>query len=100
MCAENIVVLPELENAIADKNVLALHIRESLKEVDELLKSLKNKSVEKLKEVEHKMASIRIELDSVSNELSINKYTALILLCVPLSYETYCDFRQSWSITN
>jgi len=63
------VVLPELENAIADKNVLALHIRESLKEVDELLKSLKNKSVEKLKEVEHKMASIRIELDSVSYAL-------------------------------
>ncbi|XP_015376348.1 PREDICTED: kinetochore protein NDC80 homolog [Diuraphis noxia] len=71
LCAENIVVLPELENAIADKNVLALHIRESLKEVDELLKSLKTKNVEKLKEVEHKMASIQIELDSA--ELEYNK---------------------------
>lgn len=66
LCAENIVVVPELENAMADKNVLAMHIRESLKEVDELLKNLKNKSVEKLKEVEHKIASIRLELDSVS----------------------------------
>lgn len=50
--------------------MLALHIRESLKEIDELLKSLKNKNVEKLKEVEHKMASIRIELDSVSNKIN------------------------------
>jgi len=94
------VVLPELENAIADKNVLALHIRESLKEVDELLKSLKNKSVEKLKEVEHKMASIRIELDSVSNALNTNKCTVKKIVHVPMGYETYCDFRQSWSITN
>jgi len=78
------VVLPELENAIADKNVLALHIRESLKEVDELLKSLKNKSVEKLKEVDQKMASIRIELESVNNVLNTIKYTAKNILHVPL----------------
>jgi len=86
MCAENIVVLPELENAIADKNVLAVHIRESLKEVDELLKSLKNKNVEKLKEVEHKIASIRIELDSVSNKLNSYKFTAYKLLCLLMKH--------------
>lgn len=62
--------------------MLALHIRESLKEIDELLKSLKNKNVEKLKEVEHKMASIRIELDSVSNKLNKNKVTGNKLLCL------------------
>lgn len=65
MCAENMVVLPELENAIADKNVLAIHVRESLKEVDELLKCLKNKITEKVKEMEHKAISIQIELESV-----------------------------------
>lgn len=67
MCAENIVALPELENAIADKNVLAIHVRESLKEVDELLKGLKNKSSEKLKAMEQKTASIQLELESVNN---------------------------------
>lgn len=49
-----------------------MHIRESLKEVDELLKSLKTKNVEKLKEAEHKIASIRIELDSVSYKFNEN----------------------------
>lgn len=74
ICAENIVALPELENAIADKNVLAMHVRESLKEVDEILKCLKNKNVEKLKAVEQKAASIKIELESVNN-----KYTKFII---------------------
>lgn len=66
LCAENFVVLPELENVIADKNVLAMNVRESLKEIDELLKNLKNKITEKLKAVEHEAASIQIELDSVN----------------------------------
>jgi len=57
-----------------------------LKEVDELLKSLKNKNVEKLKEVEHKMASIRIELDSVSYKFNENKYTANNFVCVPFKH--------------
>lgn len=73
MCAENIVALPELENAMADKNVLAVHVRESLKEVDELLKSLKNKSAEKLKVMEQKTASLQLELESVNK----NKYFIL-----------------------
>lgn len=68
MCVENIVALPELENAIADKNVLAMHVRESLKEIDELLKCLKNKNAEKLKAVEQKAASTKIELESVNNK--------------------------------
>lgn len=68
ICAENFVVLPELENLIADKNVLAVHVRESLKEIDELLKGLKNKIVEKLKAVEQKAASLQIELESVNDK--------------------------------
>lgn len=67
LCAENIAVLAELENAIADKNVLAVHVRESLKEVDEMLKCLKNKIAGKLKEVEQKAASGQIELETVNN---------------------------------
>jgi len=59
------VVLPELENAIADKNVLAPHVRESLKVVDEILKSLKNKKADELKAMEHKLVSLQKELDSV-----------------------------------
>lgn len=70
ICAENIVVLPELENAIADKNVLAPHVKESLKEVDELLKSLKNKKVEQLKITEQKAATIQKELDLAMLELN------------------------------
>lgn len=80
LCAQNIVVLPELENAITEKNVLVMHIRESLKKIDELLKCLKDKNVKKLKEVEQKFSSIKIEVDSVSKAqkkiLSTNK-----LLC-------------------
>ncbi|XP_027853547.2 kinetochore protein NDC80 homolog [Aphis gossypii] len=95
MCAENIVVLPELENAIADKNVLAVHIRESLKEVDELLKTLKNKNVEKLKEVEHKIASIRIELDSA--ELEYNK---LKKIAEKLDPEREADKKRLLEITD
>lgn len=68
MCAENIVVLPELENAIADKNVLAPHVKESLKDVDELLKSLKNKKGELLKITEQKAATIQKELDLVNDK--------------------------------
>lgn len=70
ICAEHIVVLPELENAIADKNVLAMYVRDSLKEIDDLLKNLKNKTAEKLKALEQKAASTQLELDSVniSNE--------------------------------
>lgn len=68
MCTENNVIIPELKNAIADKNVLTLHVRESLKEVDELLKSLKNKSAEKLKEMEQKVASMKTELESVNGK--------------------------------
>lgn len=66
LCAENMVVLPELENAIADKNVLAIHVRESLKEIDELLKSLKNKNVEKLKALEQKATSVQVDLEMVN----------------------------------
>lgn len=62
------VVLPELENAIADKNVLAMHVRDSLKGIDELLKCLKNKIAEKLKGVEHKAVSTQTELESVNNK--------------------------------
>ncbi|XP_050522455.1 kinetochore protein NDC80 homolog isoform X2 [Daktulosphaira vitifoliae] len=65
LLAENMVALPELENAIADKNVLVLHVRESLKEVDEILKNLKNKNSERLKDIEQKLASVKIELESV-----------------------------------
>jgi len=43
-----------------------MHIRESLKKIDELLKCLKDKNVKKLKEVEQKFASMKIEVDSVS----------------------------------
>lgn len=68
MCAENMVVLSELENAIADKNVLALHVRESLKEVDKLLKSLKNQNADKLKAAEQKEAFIQLELESVNDK--------------------------------
>lgn len=68
MCAENIVVLPELENAIADKNVLAPHVKESLKDVDELLKSLKYKKAEQLKITEQKAATIQKELDLVNDK--------------------------------
>lgn len=68
MCAENVAVLSELENAIADKNVLTIHVRESLKEVDTLLKSLKNKIAEKLKAAEQKAAFIQLELESVNDE--------------------------------
>lgn len=68
MCAENIVALPELENAMADKNILAMHVRESLKEVDELLKCLKKKNAEKLKAVEQNAASIKMDLESVNNK--------------------------------
>lgn len=68
MCAENVAVLPELENAIADKNILTIHVRESLKEVDTLLKCLKNKIADKLKAVEQKAAFIQLELESVSYE--------------------------------
>jgi fructose-specific phosphotransferase system component IIB len=60
--------LPELQNAIADKNVLAIHVREHLKEVDEILKNLKNKNSEKLKAEEQKLASIQMELESVNNK--------------------------------
>jgi len=59
------VVLPELENALADKNVLAPHVRESLKVVDENLKSLKNKKADKLNTMERKLVSLQKELDSV-----------------------------------
>lgn len=68
MCAENIVVLPELENAIADKNVLAPHVKETLKDVDELLKCLKNKKGELLKITEQKAATIQKELDLVNDK--------------------------------
>lgn len=68
MCAENIVVLPELESAIADKNVLAPHVKESLKDVDEILKSLKNKKAEQLKITEQKAATIQKELDLVNDK--------------------------------
>lgn len=60
--------MPELENAIADKNVLAMHVRDSLKEVDEILKRLKNKNSEKLKAEEQKLASVQMELESVNNK--------------------------------
>jgi len=85
ICAENIVALPELENAIADKNVLAMHVRESLKEINEILKSLKNKNSEKLKTLEQKSASIKMELESVSCEIilfsSLNKIYFDFRLC-------------------
>jgi len=74
LCAENIVVLPELENAVADKNVLALHVRESLNEVDELLKRLKNKVAEKLKGVEHKAISVQKEFESVNDKCIYIRY--------------------------
>lgn len=68
ICAENIIVLPELESLVADKNVLAAHVRESLKEVDKHLSCLKSKITEKLKAVEQKATSLQIELDSVKYE--------------------------------
>lgn len=76
ICAENIVAIPELENAIADKNVLAIYVRESLKEVDDLLKSLKNKKAENLIEAEQKLASMKIELETVND-----KYNKLLFFC-------------------
>lgn len=66
ICAENIVALPELANAVADKNVLAVHVRESLKEVDELLKSLKNQCTEKVKAMEQNAATTQMDSESVS----------------------------------
>ncbi|XP_050440455.1 kinetochore protein NDC80 homolog [Adelges cooleyi] len=68
LVAENMVVLPELENAIADKNVLVFHVRESLKEVDEILKSLKNKISERYKAIEQKSKAVNIELETVQIE--------------------------------
>ncbi|VVC40485.1 Kinetochore protein Ndc80 [Cinara cedri] len=76
LCAENMVVLPELENAIADKNVLTIHVRESLKEVDKLLKCLKNQNAEKLKAAEQKEAFIQLEIESAKLEYNNMKRTA------------------------
>lgn len=79
--------MPELENAIADKNVLAMHVRESLKEVDEILKCLKNKNSEKLKAEEQKLASVQMELESVNNKKN-HKNNVI---------KMYCIIRQRWS---
>lgn len=67
MCADNAVMLPELENAIVDKNVLYIAIRESLKKVDELLKCLKINKTEKLKTVQQNTAMKKAELESVND---------------------------------
>lgn len=67
MCADNAVMLPELENAMVDKNVLYIAIRESLKKVDELLKCLKINKTEKLKAVQQNTAMKKAELESVND---------------------------------
>ncbi|XP_025204202.1 kinetochore protein NDC80 homolog [Melanaphis sacchari] len=90
LCAENIVVLPELENAITDKNILAIYTRESLKKVDELLKSLKNKNVQRLKEVEQKNASIQINVDLAQLE-----YNKLKLIVEKSDFERNAD-KKHW----
>lgn len=69
-----------------------MHIRESLKEIDELLKCIKNKTIEKLKEVEQKLASIGIELDSVSNKSNKYKYTIYKLF---FAYKTYSELGKA-----
>lgn len=68
LCAENIVSLPELEEAISDKNVLVPAVRESLKQVDNLLRGLKSVKSDELKTIEKKAASIKIDLESVSDK--------------------------------
>ncbi|KAE9545165.1 hypothetical protein AGLY_000708 [Aphis glycines] len=95
LCAENIVVLPELENAITDKNVLVMHIRESLKKIDELLKCLKDKNVKKLKEVEQKFASMKIEVDSAQLE-----YNKLKILAEKLDFERDANKKRLLEITD
>lgn len=69
-----------------------MHVRDSLKEIDNLLKNLKNKSVEELKALEQKAATLQLELDSVSisNEEKVAeiilKLMKLFLIQVNLEY--------------